>query len=160
MRTWLARLLRADTFPAAERAAIGRLLADLGDHRPEVVDPDAMQFCWVPPGPFLMGSGDDDGLAFPDEKPRRTLNLGSGFWIGRYPVTVAQFRRFVESEPGFSPGDPNCLRDPDNWPVRWLSWQEALVFCDWLNGRWRDRLPSGWRVTLPSEAQWERLCLR
>ena len=128
VRTWLVRLLRADTFPAAERAAIGRLLANLGDPRLEVMDPDAMQFCWVPPGPLLMGSGDDDDLAFADEKPRRTLDLGSGYWMARYPVTVAQFRRFVESEPGFSPGDPDCVREPDNWPVRRVSLAEALAF--------------------------------
>ena len=155
VRGWLVPLLSATTFPAPERAAIGRLLADLGDPRPDVIDPDAMAFCRVPAGPFLMGS-DDDTLAYPDEKPRATQDLESGYWIARFPVTVAQFRVFAESAPGFAPGYLNCLHDPDNQPVRWINWHEALAFCDWLTRRWRDRLPPGSRVTLPSEAQWEK----
>ena len=55
-----------------------------------------------------------------------------GFYIARYPVTVAQFRAFVEAT-GFKIGDEDALRDPDNRPVRWVSWYEALEYCQWLN---------------------------
>lgn len=49
---------------------------------------------WVPPGPFLMGSDKkQDPLAYDDEMPQHTVTL-HGYWIGRYPVTVARFRAF------------------------------------------------------------------
>ncbi len=51
----------------------------------------------IPAGPFLMGSGDDDRQADNDEKPQHRLELPA-YWIGKYPVTVAQWRRFVEGD--------------------------------------------------------------
>ena len=89
------------------------------------------------------------------------------FYIARYPVTVAQFRAFVEAT-GFEIGDADALRDPDSRPVRWVSWHEARAYCDWLNNQLatspvlakseiarlvRERQ---WRVALPSELEWEK----
>jgi hypothetical protein len=52
---------------------------------------------WVPPGPFLMGSDkEQEPQAYNDELPQHEVTL-PGYWIGRYPVTVAQFRAFVEA---------------------------------------------------------------
>jgi formylglycine-generating enzyme required for sulfatase activity len=80
-----------------------------------------------------------------------------GFWLARYPVTVAQLAASVD-ESGARPGDPDALRDDPNRPVRSVSWHEALAFCDWLDRRRRDKglLPAGCRVTLPSEPEWEK----
>jgi formylglycine-generating enzyme required for sulfatase activity len=89
------------------------------------------------------------------------------FYIARYPVTVAQFRAFVEAT-GFAIGDADALADADSRPVRWVSWHEALAWCDWLNevlttgqafaGSPVARLvrEHGWRVALPSELEWEK----
>jgi sulfatase modifying factor 1 len=46
---------------------------------------------WVPGGDFLMGSAD----FYPEEGPVHKASAG-GFWMDEHPVTVAQFRRFVE----------------------------------------------------------------
>ena len=60
------------------------------------------------------------------------------------------------------------MRDPDNRPVRWVSWHEALAYCDWLNDCFahspafegsemaRRVREGGWRVALPSELEWEK----
>ncbi|TVR58928.1 MAG: hypothetical protein EA420_16545, partial [Candidatus Competibacteraceae bacterium] len=88
-------------------------------------------------------------------------------YIARYPVTVAQFKAFVKAKL-LKVGDDRALRDPDNRPVRWVSWREALAYCDWLNDclahspafegseMARRIRESGWRVTLPSELEWEK----
>jgi formylglycine-generating enzyme required for sulfatase activity len=47
---------------------------------------------WVPGGTFLMGSND----FYPEERPARHVAV-DGFWMDRYPVTVAEFRRFVKA---------------------------------------------------------------
>lgn len=75
------------------RAAAGRALAKLGDPRLEVMTVERMKFCFVPAGPFWMGSEE-----YNDEKPLH-LNkyLDYDFWISRYPITNAQFQLFVEA---------------------------------------------------------------
>ena len=77
------------------------------------------------------------------------------YWIAQTAVTVAQFRQFVSSS-GHQPNDPGSLRPPENRPVILVTWHDAQAFCVWLTQRWQDRLPEGWCVTLPSEAEWEK----
>jgi len=104
---------------------------------------------WVPPGPFLMGSDKRrDALANDDELPQHEVIL-PGYWIGRYPVTVAQFRAFVEAS-GHQPADSGSLKGPDDHPVVNVVWYDALAYCRWLSER------VGMPVTLPSEAEWEK----
>jgi formylglycine-generating enzyme required for sulfatase activity len=101
----LAQILTGNHLTPYERAEAGRVLARLGDPRPEAgtvslagVDHSpvlAMQFCYVPAGPFRMGSPDDDELAADDEKPLHQADIPYAYWLSRYPVTVAQFRAFV-----------------------------------------------------------------
>jgi formylglycine-generating enzyme required for sulfatase activity len=108
---------------------------------------------WVPPGPFLMGSDKDkDPDASQDELPQHQVTL-PGYWIGRYLVTVAQFRLFAETS-GYKPADEYSLRGKDDHPVRRVTWHDALAFCHWLSRE------TGLAVTLPSEAEWEKAARR
>ena len=144
-------VLRGTRLPAVERALAGRTLAALGDPRPEVMTLDGMQFCLVPPGPFTMGS--NDGAS--DEKPEHTLNLPDAYLIGRYPVTVAQWREHLAASGKDAAASP-AARGRDNDPVTRVSWHEAVAFCAALNRRWQGRLPPGYVVALPSEPEWEK----
>jgi len=162
--------LLGEGLPAQERAQAGDALARLGDPRFRadawyLPDEPLLGFVKIPAGKFWMGSDkrkDSDALSH--EQPQHEVHLPE-YWLGRYPVTVAQFRAFV-TESGFKPGDPDCLRGLPNHPVVWVSWHEALAYCDWLTGRlrsWpgapaalRERLAAGWRVLLPGEAEWEK----
>jgi formylglycine-generating enzyme required for sulfatase activity len=102
----------------------------------------------IPLGPFLMGSDkDQDFQAYDDELLQHEVDL-PGYWIGRYPVTVAQFRSFVE-ERGYEV-DRRALEDPDDHPVRYVSWHDARAYCRWLSEG------TGLAVRLPSEAEWEK----
>jgi formylglycine-generating enzyme required for sulfatase activity len=110
------------------RAATGAALARLGDPRREVLVPEAMTFCRVPAGPFLMGTSEKDVPALREqfgadefykyewETPLRQVQLPA-YYVARYPVTNAQYRAFVEG---------------GGYQVR-RYWREAHAA-----GRWRD----------------------
>jgi formylglycine-generating enzyme required for sulfatase activity/energy-coupling factor transporter ATP-binding protein EcfA2 len=92
----------------------------------------------VPEGEFLMGSDDE----FDHEKPQHVLYLPD-FYIGRNPVTVGEYRDYVEAS-GKQPGATDCLDRPLNHPVVRINWNEALAYAQWYG------------YTLPSEAEWEK----
>jgi len=149
-----------------QRTAAGNALASIGDDRPGVGLVPSMrlpdlQFCYVPKGPFEMG---DDRWGDSKQHP---CTLNYDFWIARYPVTVAQFRAFwgAPDRDEYLKGECDSKKTIDgtaNHPVTKVNWHEARAFCDWLTARWRagegglPKLPEGWRVRLPSEAEWEK----
>ena len=107
--------------PAPTRAEAGRVLADL-DWLPDDLD----EMVDVPAGEFLMGStAEEIGRLkaeapsylhswFDDESPQRRV-YGPAFRMAKYPVTNAQFRRFVkdggyENEAYWSPEGLAWLR--------------------------------------------------
>lgn len=127
-------------------------------------------FVEVPAGPFLMGSDPAlDPGAFDNEYWRAgggqgTVELPS-FYIGRYEVTVGQFAAFLRATDR-QMADPTPLRARSNYPITGVSWPDALAYARWLDERLRNdpatpatlrqKLASGWSVTLPTEAQWEK----
>ncbi len=149
-RDKLARLCGEGHLPPRERADAGRALATLGDPRPGL-DPaitalDQIEFCYIPPGPFVMGEG---------ESRHTNETLTRGYWLARYPVTVAQFRAFAQARQ-YQPRDKDSLDGPANHPVVWVHWRDALAFCNWLTDQHKARLPAGYGFTLPSDAEWEK----
>jgi hypothetical protein len=166
---------------APQRARIGDLLADLGDPRfdPErwyLPADDMLGFVHIDADPgFLIGTRKSDrkriAAAIGDDVDKDEINdqctPSPEFHIARYPVTVAQFRAYLHDAKA-DPGDPDALRDPDNRPVRWIGWAEAVAYADWLDRTLRNapELAShplarlvrehGWQVALPSELEWEK----
>ncbi len=163
------------------RARAGDRLAQLGDPR---FDPqrfhlptdEMLGFVRIAADPgFMIGTRRQDaawvskiiGGKADDDEINDALTPTPEFYIARYPVTVAQFRTFVEAT-GFAIGDADALADPDSRPVRRVNWYEAHAWCDWLNemlatspacaGSPMARLvrEEGWRVALPSELEWEK----
>lgn len=174
VRRWLVHLLRSDFFPARERAAAGKALAALGDPRFDaerwyLPQESMLGFVEVPAGPFLMGSDQGtDPTSFREERPQHSLTLPT-FWMARFPVTIGQFRSFV-AERGYSPVEASSLEGSANHPVAFVSWHDAMAYSRWLEERLRGlavrmEKPTGpWaalasgklRVSLPSEAEWEK----
>ena len=99
---------------------------------------DGAVMVFVPAGEFLMGS--DEGS--PDEKPVHRVTL-DGYWIYRYEVTVAQYRKFCQETGREMPTKPPWGWE-DDYPVVNVSWEQARAYCEWAGGR------------LPTEAEWEK----
>lgn len=132
-------------------------------------DGDLLGFVEVPGGAFLMGSDPAidphafDNEWWPGARPQVTMDLAA-FYVGRYEVTVAQFAAFVE-ETGHRT-DPYAFQAPPDHPVGAVSWPDALAYARWLETtltQWPETPPElsrllreGWRITLPTEAQWEK----
>jgi formylglycine-generating enzyme required for sulfatase activity len=141
---------------------------------------------WIPSGSFVMGTGEQQiellavqfELArvwrekgrFSREQPQHTVAL-NGYWIGRYPVTVGQYRAFLEAggyarrsfwtRAGWAWCQAVGRTQPDLWddavwagddrlPVVGVSWFEAYAYCQWLGE------VAGRDYRLPSEAEWEK----
>ena len=139
-----------------EQNDLGYWQADLGD---------GYIMIYVPAGPFDMGSRDGE----PFEQPVHRVML-SGYWIGKFPVTLAQFRNFVgdtgyvtdaERGEGCWVEQPGDVRYDASWqapyvtqredePVLCVSWNDAMAYATWL------RALTGLHFTLPTEAQWEK----
>ena len=136
---WLVHILLGGQLPAAERAAAAVSLAYLGDPRPEVMTVDGMQFCFIPKGPFWMGSDEDNPVEKDAERPRHKLDIPYDYWLARYPVTNAQFREFVAG---------GGYREERYWPEAWAAdlWRDGQVGgYTWIlekreyEERWRDQ---------------------
>ncbi len=63
------------------------------------------------------------------ELPQHTVTL-PGYWIGRYPVTVARFKAFV-TEGVYKPAEAYSLKGRDDHPVVDVSWDDARAYCEW-----------------------------
>ncbi len=158
-RQEFATLLQRTDIDARERVKqVHAFTKQYGDPRPEVMTLDSMQFCYVPPGPFWMGSDTTDSLSRKNEwPPDLNKHLNYGYWISRFPITVAQFEIFA-SDTSAQARNPSSVDTPGNLPVVNVSWWDAQRFCIWLTQKWRKagRLPQDWEIRLPSEAEWEK----
>ncbi|GAB4211721.1 MAG: hypothetical protein OHK0022_46580 [Roseiflexaceae bacterium] len=150
------------TISTADRVRAGFLLGDLDDPRFPVTiaqwrdevrklraGESGGYFCRVEAGTYWIGSDDNDPEADEDEKPRYGVTFDAPFWIGRFPITNAQWQMWVEvgGQRSRSADDPD-LNHP-NQPVVSITWDEAIAFCTWLSGE------LGVEVRLPGEAEWE-----
>ena len=162
----LARLDGRPPRPANGQAAkditAARLFSDRRLH-----DHTRLELVRVAAGNFLFGATEPDRA---HEVTQRALHLGE-YWIGRAPVTNAQFARFVEAthyrtsaeELGFArvwaggrwvdvekaywrrpEGPRSSIDDRLHHPVVSVSWFDAQAYCEWAGLR------------LPSEKEWEK----
>jgi formylglycine-generating enzyme required for sulfatase activity len=103
---------------------------------------------YVPEGIFRMG---DDESEQRDQQPSHLIRLDA-YYIDETEVTNAAYAQCVDDGVCAPPDSPNATYhgsyygNPafDDYPVIFVSWFDADVFCTWRDGR------------LPSEAEWEK----
>ena len=109
-----------------------------------------MEFVWIEPGTFMMGSPDSDVLAYDEEKPQHLVTISRGFWLGKYELTQGQWEAVMGTTP-WSVG-PYVQANSSN-PAVDISWKDVQGFIQKLNQS------AGAEVyRLPTEAEWEYAC--
>ena len=107
----------------------------------------------IPGGTFWMGQRDEEQRFlkqqnwwndyFNCERPRHQVTVAP-FWIGKYPITQAQWQAVMGN-------NPSHWKDA-NRPVEQVSWNECQEFVKKLNDRGQGEF------RLPTEAEWEYAC--
>jgi len=105
-------------------------------------------------GTFMMGS-DADG-AWEDQRHVHEVEL-SGFRLGRFEVTNAQYLAFVRASGSAAPSEPkgwtSYVVTYPNHPAVNVSWEDADAYVNWLSQA------TGESFRLPTEAEWEYAAL-
>jgi len=103
-----------------------------------------MEFTYVLPGTFEMGSADDESGRDADEH-LHTVHVVSGFYLQTTPVTQTQWESVMED-------NRSHFRDGDR-PVENVSWDDAHEFIERLN-----EMEKAGHFRLPTEAEREYAC--
>ena len=102
-----------------------------------------LEMAAIPGGTFMMGSPENERGRKDNESPQHQVTVPS-FFMGKYPVTQAQYQAIMGTNPSYFKGS--------NRPVEQVSWNNAVAFCQKLSQK------TGKTYRLASEAEWEYAC--
>ena len=134
-----------------ESAGAGNPDGSSGIRAGEGVAFDGMEFVWIPPGEFLMGSVHRkviEGVGLYEfyaetESPVTQVVISKGFYLGKYEITHNQWQKVMgDTHPRSSENCGDC-------PVEEVSWDDVQIFIKRLNAQ------SEGTYRLPTEAEWE-----
>ncbi len=138
--------------------------------------PECPEMITIPAGKFMMGTAIEERVPDPvsgkpnaNEEPQHEVVISQPFALGKYEVTVAQFRAFIEdtgydasggcfvlrSGPGSMSVNPDYdwsnpgFEQADDEPAVCVSLEHATAYTQWLSAK------TGHNYYIPSEAQWE-----
>jgi formylglycine-generating enzyme required for sulfatase activity len=115
---------------------------------------ESMEFTRIPKGRFVMGSPWFE-LERRGDEPEHEVEITKEFYLGRYPVTQAQYKAVTGLNPSRFTGvglPVKCESTGARLPVESLSWEDANRYCELLS------VKLGRKASLPTEAQWEYAC--
>jgi formylglycine-generating enzyme required for sulfatase activity len=111
-----------------------------------------LEMVYIPEGQFTMGSPEAEGKRYLKERPQRLVTT-KPFFISKYPITQTEWKQIAS----LPEARQNLKLRPSrqggkNHPVTQVSWFDAVDFCRYLSQK------TGYKYSLPSEAQWEYAC--
>jgi len=109
-----------------------------------------LELLWIPPGTFRMGSPEGEQDRSHDEGPAFDISIKSGFWMGKYPVTQAQWQLVMKDNPSY-------FIDNSNHPVEQVTIEMCQQFIELLNQNFKPEDNNG-TFRLPTEPEWEYAC--
>ena len=112
----------------------------------------SIEFQWIDADSFTMGCPEESVNFIPTVTNQILVKFSTGFWIGRYPVTVAQWNSLFPVKT--DDATINLHKPKTN-----VSWFESMEFCHSINRIYATSLPENMQFRLPTEAEWE-YCLR
>jgi formylglycine-generating enzyme required for sulfatase activity len=114
--------------------------------------PAEPEMVFVEGGTFTMGcTAEQNGNCFSNEEPAHQVTV-DGFYIGKYEVTQAQWKAIMGTtvrQQRDKVGKNGVHGEGDNYPIYYVSWDEAQAFISRLNEA------TGKKYRLPTEAEWE-----
>ncbi len=137
------RLMVSKYAKAAEDAATGDVDEPKVKAGRRIVNTIGMEFVYISPGTFMMGSPRNEPGRDNDERQHR-VTLTRGFYMQATEVTQGQWKGVM----GYNPS--SFKKCGDDCPVEQVSWNESQEFIQKLN-----KLEGTNRYRLPTEAEWE-----
>ncbi len=107
-----------------------------------------MEFVYIPPGSFIMGSPPYAAVRFDDETEHRA-EITKGFYFQKTEVTQGQWKAVMSDNPSVF----NFQESGDEYPVENVSWNDAQEFIRRLN-----EAEGSEKYRLPTETEWEYVC--
>ena len=133
-------------------AVVAMLAAGCGRAPENEGDGPTMKFVRIPAGSFYMGSPSSEKDRDNNEGPVHEVRITEPFYMGKYEVTQAQWKAVMGTtvaQQHEKASWPLLLKgDGSEYPIYYVSWEEASEFCKRLGGKFH----------LPTEAEWEYAC--
>ena len=110
-----------------------------------------IQMIFVKGGNFYMGYDDPQfhSAEYDNERPVHRVHV-SDFYIGKYEVTLGQWKKVMGVYPAAYNGVDYANKDCDDCPVVKVNWDDVQEFIKRLNEKY-----PGKNYRLPSETEWE-----
>ena len=110
-----------------------------------------MEFVWIEPGTFTMGSPDSELGRDPDEGPQHEVTISQGFYLGKYEITQGQWEVVMTGDTPWA--GKEYVKENPNHPAVYISWEDMQAFISKLN-----QAAGSSVYRLPTEAEWEYAC--